>query len=208
MKTFKIVLSLALVVILGGAVTAYVKAVQSHEPAAVPAVPQSLPIELVSAQRFTLETPYTHWWRVEQPKFNDGWLLVLRADVELLRPRQAREPVLVVGDETAERVNIGHASGHLIAFVPGDVELTGARIFFAPPDLPEELSKSDVAGLAAEAVTLDVPAVDEGRVAAALGTPLAFRSDHELRVHAADLIEKFAPDEVDLVRGLRVPLVR
>ncbi|MFG0319522.1 MAG: hypothetical protein ACF8XB_19785 [Planctomycetota bacterium JB042] len=212
MKTSHLILSLVLGGgVLAGAVTAFVRTVadddRSPEAAPPPAAEQP-EIELVSARRFALDTPYTHWWRAEQPRFDGGWLVVLRVDHELVRPRQTAEPVLVVGDETAERLNVGLGSGRVVALVPGDVDLAASPIFFAPPALPEELTEADVRARRDEAVAGGVDPIGAEAVAAALGEPLRFPSEDELRVHAADVIERHAPDEVDLVRGLRVPRIR
>lgn len=210
MKTMHTALSLVLGGgLLAGAVTAYVKSVPDDgAPPAVPAAPEQLGVELLSAQRFQLDAPYTHWWRAEQPQFSAGWLVVLRVDHELVRPRQAKEPVLVVGDETAERLNVGFESGRVVALIPGDVDLASAPIFFAPPALPEELTRDDVLAMRSAAQEEGVSPVGAASLAAVLGAPLRFPTQDELRVFAADLIEQHAPDEVDLVRGLRAPRVR
>ena len=68
----------ALVVVGGGTLLA--TAVPDREgdvPPPLPASPVSHGIELLYAQPYLLDEPYTHWWRAEQPQVRAGYLLVL-----------------------------------------------------------------------------------------------------------------------------------
>ena len=164
--------------------------------------------ELRHAQRFQLDQPYTHWWRAGQPQYRSGWLLVIKADPQLLRVRQVEMPILYVGEQTAERVNLGIDSGHVVVLVPGDFELTEAPIFFGEPGLPERV---DSARIERELVR----AADRGVVAPAadvmlnvMDDTLTLADETELRRHAIDLVERFSPQEQDLIRGSRVRRIR
>ena len=86
--------------------------------------------EVVYARSFELDQGYKFEWRKEQPLVKKGVILVLKVDPDLVYPRQIAEPVLYVGDQTAERVNIGYKSGHVVAIVPGEVDLNKAMIWF------------------------------------------------------------------------------
>ncbi|MGE3173688.1 MAG: hypothetical protein AB7O97_13775 [Planctomycetota bacterium] len=177
-----------------------------------PAAPPLRQLELVHAERFALDAPYAHLWRADRPQVRDGWLLVLRGDAAWMQPQQLQEPVLQVGAETAERINTGKGSGHVIALVPGDVRLADAPIFYAEAALPEELHQSDLdRSLATARASGAVPpsaAAIEAAVGAAGGEGARYADDFELRLRAIDLVERYAPDEKELIAGWRVPRVR
>lgn len=178
-----------------------------------PPLPAALPVagvELLAVQPFTLETPATHWYRAERPSYDAGVLLVLGVDPDLAQPRQSAEPVLYVGDQTAERLNAGTNSGRLVVLVPtdGTFDAASTPIFFGEPALPEQVDAQTVARQldAARTAGIGAPA-SAGSFATADAEPLPFENDHQLRTYASDLIEKYAPDEVDLISGLRAPLI-
>ena len=194
------------------AVAAFTPFLQSSDGApATPQPPQSPPsdrVEVVHAQRFELQAPYTHWWRKERPKVAAGWLLVLDVEPDMVRPTQNAQPVLYVGTQTAERINIGYQSGKLVVLVPGNADLTETPIFFGAPALPEQIGVTEIEADVAAAALRGVVPPEREQVFAVVQDTLRFADDHQLRLAAADLIERFAPDESDLVRGMRVPLVR
>lgn len=173
-----------------------------------PPLPAALPVadvELLHVQPFTLETPAVHAYRAERPSYDAGVLLVLGVDPEVVHPRQTAEPVLYVGGQTAERLNSGANSGRLVVLVPGAFDPT-APIFFGTPELPERVDAATVTREldAARAAGIAAPG---GAFATADAESLPFENDYQLRVYASDLIELHAPDEVDLISGLRVPLL-
>lgn len=184
--------------------------------APLPAEPAAEPVRLVSAQPFVLDEPYTHWWRAEQPSVTAGYLLVLEADPGLLEPRQTLEPVLYVGNETAERCNAGGQSGRLVVIVPASLGAGGAPaldptavpIWFGDPALPESVDAAEVAVQRAKA---EATGVAPQRAALAAGQRLATfyaRDRTELDLAVADHIERHSPVERDLIEGLRVPVTR
>ena len=146
-RTRWIPLAAAALLGLGAVGTAWVRS-QSSEPAsrAAPAGANSV-LGLLHAEPFHLATPYTHSWRAERPSFSSGWLLVLAVDPEVVVPRQTAEPVLVVGLQTAERINHGDVSSRLVVIVPAtfdaarglpDLDPARAPAWFAAPALPED----------------------------------------------------------------------
>lgn len=184
-------------------------------PAPLPATPQLEALELVEVRAFALDEPFPHFWRAEQPDVRAGYLLVLRADAGFLRPRQVAEPVLYVGDETAERLNDPSESGHLVCLVPaplapdGSVALdpTAVPIWFGEPDLPERVDTAEVARQRKRAEALGVGLPDRVPTLAR-ATPaqtLFVRDRGELELLVADLIERWSPGERRRVEGLRVP---
>ena len=77
---------------------------------------------LVLARPFTLEESATFFWVKEQPSYDAGWLVVVRVDPELIRPRQVGVPVLYAGTTPVELLNDGYPSG--VAIGLDDVEFT------------------------------------------------------------------------------------
>ena len=210
-----LVIALGLVLVLAGGGLALRLGLPDDPPPALPAVLPVGSVELIAARPFTLAAPATHWWRKEQPQYTAGMLLVLRAPVDLLTERQTAEPVLYVGAQTAERVNVGDSSGMLVAIVPADLDAQGRvaldlgkePIFFGTPALPEQVDAAIVAQELAAARRAGIAPPSKAAVTAALEQQVGFDDDWQLRVHAADLIERYAPQEVDVVSGLRAPRV-
>ena len=176
-------------------------------PPAIPANVADSPVRLVQAQRFTLDEPYAHVWRKEQPEVRSGYLLVLEVDPDLVYPRQVAEPVRDVGRQTAERVNFGDQSGHVICLVPGDFDLTQAPIFFGPPALPEEQDAALIDASVSAALARGAGPLPAASVESAMRAPVHARDYDRLLFLATDLIEQYSPQEVDLIRGLRAPLI-
>ena len=182
----------------------------TNSNAVTPAAPPlQWPIELVHAQRFTVQQPYQHVYRAEKPWVGDGWLLVLRSNPELLAPQQNKQPVLYVGGETADRMNFGDESGHLVVIVPGDFRLQDAPIFFGSAGLAEEATHRTIQAELAAARARGIAAHDDDKVTAVtVPGVLEFADDYRLRMHAIDLVERFSPQERDLIEGWRAPLIK
>lgn len=211
-KALSVVLVLLLVLAGGG--VALVGSFTPDVPPQLPANPTAQAVELLYARPYTLGEAETHWWRAERPQVAAGVALVLRVeDRELVHPRQAAQPVLQVGGQTAERVNHGHVSGHVIALVPAgvdaqgqvDLDLSEAPIFFGDAELPERLDEAQLRARLVDAVAQGVQPPNASVVAQVSESQVHFQDGWELRVWAADLIEAWSPDEADLVAGLRVP---
>ncbi len=184
---------------------------QDAAPQAIPVIPdqpEKSPVTLISAQRFDLEKAAPHYYRVGSPLYKSGWLLVLEVNPALVFPRQTEEPVLYVGSQTAERVNVGFESGKVVAIVPGDFFLVDTPIFFGPPAIPEELGQAQIDAAVKRAVKLGVKGPDADAVEATIADPLSVQDVRALRSRAIDLVEKHSPQERDLIEGWRVPTVR
>lgn len=179
---------------------------QRNAAPATPATPPNNQFALVKAQQFHVAKPYQHLYRADRPFVDHGWLLVLECDATLLVRRQVAEPVLIVGNQTAERVNVGDKSGRLVVLVPGDIDLAKAPIFLGQAQLPEEMRQKQIdAELATTTAT--PPNAAEIRKALVAGVQNC-ADDYELRLRAIDLVERYSPDEQDLIRGARVPLIK
>lgn len=180
---------------------------QDGAPPALPPQPNLSPVLLRVAQPFELDQPATHWYRSERPQYRKGTLLVLSVPPDLVEPRQSYEPVLYVGDQTAQRVNAGSPSGMLVAIVPGQPDLTSTPIYFGDLALPETIDQDEAEHQLAEALAAGVQPASATQVDVATRDPMWFADDHELLEFASYLVEEFAPDEVDLITSLRAPLI-
>ncbi len=172
----------------------------------VPSTPAAV-VDIVYARPFTLHEGYTFKWRAEQPLVKEGYILVLKVNPDMVYPRQTAQPVLYVGDQTAERVNVGYESGHIIVIVPGRPDLKKTPIWFGTPALPERCTSETIAKerKAAEEAGIKPPA--EARVAAATdqgGRDLRAADRFELRPTLARLVKKYAADESELADNLMV----
>ena len=190
----------------------------SQSPAAAPS-----PFELLYARPFVLDEPYVHWWREEAPPVASGYVLVLRAKRELVRPLQVLEPVLFVGAQTAERVNApaqeGSDTAQLVVLVPAPLDADGnvaldpraAPIFLGTQALPEDVDEVRIQRELQRARALGLGAARLPQVAGLRGltqpkTALRCPSRAELDLELANLIAFYSPEERDLVRSLRVPI--
>jgi hypothetical protein len=200
--------------LLAGGVTAISSLVVIDGPPPLPANGLDAVVDLVHARPFVTDVPFVHSWRAEAPSFDAGMLLVLEvSDRSLIHPRQTAEPVLFVGDQTAERINAGHESGFLVVIVPAqrdamgrvDLDLTSAAIFFDQPALPENIDAVAVQAALARAQDAGVGLLDPDTVASVTQEQVQFVDLGDVHAHAADLVEAWSPLEVDLISGLRAP---
>ncbi len=171
--------------------------------------------DILFVQPFRLDKPYTHTWRKEQPLVSAGYVLVLAVDPEFVRPQQIAEPVLYVGDQTAERINAGDVSGRLVVLVPSSLnsrdgialDLSKALIWFGTPELPERVDAAQVNVETNAALQKGVKSLPEQKVEAALrrgGRALRLPNREALERRVATLLREYSPNETDLIRGLTV----
>ena len=196
--------------LVAGIVAVAVSTAAWAEGPAVPQTPAAVE-ELLYARTFTLENGYTFDWSKERPLLTQGTILVLKVDPALVYARQTAEPVLYVGDRTAERVNIGHRSGHVVAIVPGHVDLTRAPIWFGSPELPERVDAATVRAERALADAAGIKPFGTDRVSKALtngGARLGLTDRIALRPHFVSLLERYSAVETDLIETFNVPVNR
>ncbi|HVP12934.1 MAG TPA: hypothetical protein VMV94_17300 [Phycisphaerae bacterium] len=176
----------------------------SQKPPPVPSTPAAVD-NLVYARKFTLQEGYQHLWSKDKPTITTGYLLVLKVDPNLVYARQVAEPVLYVGNQTAERLNIGYESGYVVAIAPGDVDLKKATIWFGTPELPERVDANMVKAEAAKAKAANIGPFTEKVVqeAQTKGTgELKVTNRAELLRTAAELILQYSPQEKQLAESL------
>jgi hypothetical protein len=175
-------------------------------PPAIPATPAGID-EVVSIRPFTLDDGFEFKWSQESPLVKSGVILVLKVDPALVYPRQIAEPVLYVGNQTAQRMNNGYESGYVVALVPGEVDLTKAPIWFGTPELPERVDRDMVAAerkLADEAGIKPLSARQATTAATNGGDALHAANMTALLEPVANLIEEYSPAENDLVDSYRI----
>ena len=210
--TFRSALPVALLLLLAAGVAAFVRSAPA-DPPPLPAVTPVGDVALLHAQPFTLDVPFTHAWRKEPSQFSAGWVLVLSVDPELVHPRQSAEPILYVGDQTAERVNFGHESGRVVAIVPSAldaagnlaVDLSRTPMYFGAHGLPEQVDAAHIATELAAARKRGIAAPSSAVLKDTVQPTVHFRNDDQLHLFCSDLIEHYSPQETDLVSGLRAP---
>ncbi len=180
------------------------------DPPAIPPTPAAVQ-DVVYARPFSLEKGYEFTWRKEKPTVTEGYLLVLKVDPALVYPRQTAEPVLYVGDTTAERVNVGYPSGTVVAIVPcklADFDLKKTPIWFGTPELPERCTAKTIAQERAKAEKAGIKPLAEAKIDAAKakgGAQLSLKDSYELQRQVAPLIKQYAPDESERADNLLVP---
>jgi len=166
---------------------------------------------ILLAQPFTLEEPYEFAWQAEHPMISSGMILVLEVNPDLVLPRQTLEPVLYVGNSTAERVNHGYPSGKVVAIVPGTVNLSSAPIWFGDPALPEQVTSAIIASQLASATEAGIrpfAADTAGMAVQSGGDELQLANYDALRRRAAELIQQYAAGEEELAVGILAPQVQ
>ncbi len=188
-------------------------AISTSVPAGPPAVPSTPAAveDILYARPFTLEKGYNFDWSKERPLLTEGTLLVLKVDPALVYARQVAEPVLYVGNRTAERVNIGYRSGRVIAIVPGHVDLRTTPIWFGTPELPERVNGGIVRAERALADEAGIRPFSADKVKAALargGEELKLAERDKLRPHFAALLQQYSPIETELIDTFNVPVTR
>jgi hypothetical protein len=162
---------------------------------------------LVLARPFTLTQSATFSWLEERPSYDAGWLVVVRVDPELIRPRQVGVPVLYAGATPVELLNDGYPSGIAIGLVPASVDLEHAPIFFGPTTLPERVDAAYGAQVLAAAKSRGFQAPSAAEWAAARtagGPPVQLDDRGDVQHQAADLIDAYAPSEHERAERYRL----
>jgi hypothetical protein len=174
----------------------------------VPITPAAA-VDLVLARPFTLGKGYRYDWRKDRPIVRSGTLVVLKADPNLVIPRDSAEPVLYAGNQTAQRLNHGDKSGHVIAIIPGKIDLTQAPIWFGRPGLPERVTSQTIRSERALADAARIRPFAAKKVKAAtkkrLQAPDLFSL---LRDHVAPIVLEYSPQEKKLAETWRLPVAK
>lgn len=191
------------------AATALAAAVVIAAPPQVPATPAAVQ-DIVFAQPFTLDRGEVSTWRAERPMVESGYILVLKVNPDLVYPRQSAEPVLYVGDTTAERMNVGYRSGFVVAVVGADItgekamDLSKVKIWFGTPELPERVNANRIAQESALADAAGIKAFDADKIAALLEQNETLNEQTKAGIlnEVAAQIRRFSPQEEELAVAL------
>lgn len=185
--------------VLSSATSAQQKAEEVKTPAAV--------VDVVHVQPFSLGTGYTHFWREEKPFVKSGTLAVFKVNPALVYPGDAAEPVLYVGNQTAERLNFGHGSGYVVAIIPGDLDLSKSRAWFGSPELPERVNEKTISAEADAASKEKIQPLNADSIKRVTQKSLQVADlSALLRDHAAELVLKYSPQEKELAEAWRLPV--
>lgn len=177
-------------------------------PPQVPATPAAVQ-DIVFAQPFSLEQGEVSTWRAERPTVTSGYILVLKVNPDLVYPRQTAEPVLYVGDTTAERLNVGYQSGYVVAVVAGDItgekalDLSKVKVWFGTPELPERVDATRIAQESALADAAGIKPFSANKIQALLAQNETLREANKAGIlnEVAALIRRFSPQEEELAVG-------
>ncbi len=166
-------------------------------------------IDVVYIRSFALEQGYSFDWRQERPFIRSGTLAVFKVDPDLVRPRSAAEPVLYVGNQTAQRLNHGHESGFVIAIIPGEVDLARQPVWFGRPDLPERVNAGTIRTERARSEKAGIRLFEAEKIRNLTREPLeASDLPALLREHVADLLIEYSPQEKALAETWRLPVAQ
>ncbi len=182
---------------------------------AIPKTPAAI-IDVVYTRSFTLAKGYKYNWSKEHLIVKTGTLAVLKVDPDLVYPRNTAEPVLYVGNQTAQRLNYGHKSGHVIAIIPGEVDLSRIPIWFGSPELPERVNAKTIRVQRALAERANIQLLRAKTRPFATDKMQSITQKHLevadlsvlLREYAADLVLKYSPQEKDLAETWRLPVAK
>ena len=168
---------------------------------ALAAAPSEGVSSLAHVETFSVTQPALFAWNAEARTFTTGTLFVVAVDKKHAKVRQVGGPVLYVGTTPAARLNPGYLDGHIVAYVPGHVDLSETPVFWGPSTLPEQV-KPGVHGEQAlrQANAAPFPA----QVVTSATHPTQQLSDQKaIQLRAAELIDRFAPGDADFARGYR-----
>lgn len=182
----------------------------ANEPPDINKIVTPAPVtDVVTIQPFTLEEGYKYDWRQERPFIKSGTLVVFKVNPDLVYPRNAAEPVLYVGSQTAQRLNHGHESGYVIAIVPGEVDLAREPAWFGSPALPERANAETIEAERAKADKAGIRPFDAEKIQSVSQERLE-ASDLAalLREHVAELLLKYSPPEKALAETWRLPVAQ
>lgn len=165
--------------------------------------------DVVHIQPFALKDGYRHDWRQERPFTDSGTLVVFKVNPDYVYPRNAAEPVLYAGTQTAQRLNQGNESGLVIAIIPGEIDLAREPAWFGNPELPERVNAETIKIERAGAEKAGIKPFDAERIESVTqGRLEASDLAALLREHVAKLVMEYSPQEKALAETWRLPVAQ
>jgi hypothetical protein len=204
---------------LGVAAFATFQQAQGGNPAGATTPATQTPVRLMFAQPFFLDQAYQYAWLKDGPSVSAGWLIAVATDPAVAAVTDTHDELLFAGATPVERINEGSLSGVVIGIVPSAVQADGTLavdlattpLYWAKPEiLPEAMTAADAQRTLETAVKAGAVAQGQSvaqRAQEANGGPVFETTAGMLYRYSADLIERFSPQEADLISGLRAPLV-
>ena len=167
-------------------------------------IPKSVS-DLVLVRPFTVKKPMSFVVGGKTRKVTEGYVLVIKAHLGLLEPRNAPDYLLFVGDAVGQKVNSGYKDGHVIVITP-KLDLSKAPLWFGSREIPNRLTPSRVAfeRKAAERVGVrpfDKKVVEKARQRG--GERLLAADLNELWYETVPLILEYAPAEKEMAKSMR-----
>lgn len=171
------------------------------------AVHTPAPVEdLVYARPFALSKGY-RWTGVnDEPETEKGMIVVLRVNPKLVIPRNAPSPILYAGDRMLQTLNFGHTSGHVIALIPDEIDLSKILIWFGPPTSPGRITPKSIQAERVQAQEAGIRPFSAEKIKSVTKPAVVVHSlSVLLRGELADLVLEYAPEEGHLARKWRLP---
>ena len=163
------------------------------------------PIELVVAKPFKVEKPipFVIDGKKKQMK-KEGYLLVLKADKDLLAPKNSPDFLIYADKAVGWKINSGYRSGHVVVMVP-KCDLLKANLWFGSRLVPNHLTPALFKGEVRDASSRKVKPFSKKAVTKALktgGDTLVVKDMNELWFESKPLILRYSPDERELAESL------
>lgn len=165
--------------------------------------------DVVYISPFDLEQGYHHDWRQERPFIKSGTLVVFKVNPDYVYPRNAAEPVLYAGSQTAQRLNQGNESGFVIAIIPGEIDLAREPVWFGSPELPERVNAETIESERANAEKAGIRPFDAEQIQKVTQERIG-ASDLAalLREAVAKLLLEYSPQEKALAETWQLPVAQ
>jgi len=181
-------------------------AFSSDNPRKLPDTPAAVS-DLVFSRPFSLEKGFMYDWSKNRQLVTSGTLVVLKVDPALVYPRNAAEPVLYAGNQTAQRLNQGDKSGFVVALIPGNIDLSEEPIWFGTPGLPERVNADIIRAERALAEKAQIRPFSTEIIQSITKERLkAYDLATLLREDIANLVLRYSPQEKGLVESWRLPV--
>ncbi len=169
---------------------------------------ESIPVrDILFAKPFTLEQGYNYDWSQERPIVKEGVIVVLKVDPELVVPRDAQQPILFADQQIVQRLNHGNESGHSIAIIPGRVDLSTVKLWFASPSLVAQISTNKIDYKTALAKNDAIKAFNQQKLSSVTQQNTSVSNLYVLlRDVVAELVMQYSPEDNHLARDWQLPI--
>lgn len=171
-------------------------------------ISESTPVkDILFAKPFRLEQGYHYDWREERPFVREGLIVVLKVDPRLVEPRNAAQPILFADDQIVQRLNHGNESGHSIVIIPGRVDLSEIRLWFASPSLFNQISTNTINYQKIIAKNDSLKPFNKQKINSISHRNVSVANLYVLlRDIAADLVIQYSPEDRHLASDWRLPV--